>query len=85
MTAMELTACRVLEDPIFSALVEGYVVSFMEFYERGLGTPSHQFLHSLLEHYDLELHSLTPSAVLHIAAFMTLCEAYLGIDPEFVV
>jgi hypothetical protein len=26
---------------------------------------------------------MTPSGVLHIAAFMTLCEAYLGIDAEF--
>jgi hypothetical protein len=35
--------------------------------------------------YGLELHHLTPSGggVLHIAAFVTLCEAYLGIDPEF--
>jgi hypothetical protein len=24
-----------------------------------------------------------PSGVLHIAAFMTLCEAYLDVDPEF--
>jgi hypothetical protein len=45
--------------------------------------PLHWFLHLLLWHYDLELHHLTPSGVLHIVAFMTLCEAYLGIDPEF--
>jgi hypothetical protein len=37
----------------------------------------------LLQHYGLELHHLTLSGVLHIAAFVTLCEAYLGIDPEF--
>jgi hypothetical protein len=41
------------------------------------------FLHSLLQYYGLELHNLTPSGVLHIAAFVSLCEAYLGIDPEF--
>jgi hypothetical protein len=44
--------------------------------------PPHRFLHSLLRYYSLELHHLTPLGVLHIAAFMTLCEAYLGIDPE---
>jgi hypothetical protein len=43
----------------------------------------HRFFHSLLQHYGLELHNLTPSRVLHIAVFVTLCEAYLGIDPEF--
>jgi hypothetical protein len=36
----------------------------------------------LLRYYDLELHHQTPLGVLHIAAFVTLREAYLGIDPE---
>jgi hypothetical protein len=34
---------------------------------------------------DLTCHytgSLAPSGVLHIVTFVTLCEAYLGIDPE---
>jgi hypothetical protein len=35
-----------------------------------------------LWYYGLELHHLTPLGVLHIAAFMNLCEAYLGIYPE---
>jgi hypothetical protein len=30
----------------------------------------------------LELHHLTPSKVLHIAFFVTLCEPYLGVDPD---
>jgi hypothetical protein len=55
----------------------------VEFYERGLDTPSHQFLHSLLQYYGLVMHILIPSRILHIAAFMTLCEAYLGVDSEF--
>jgi hypothetical protein len=45
--------------------------------------PLHWFLCSLLHHYVLELHNLTPSWILHIATFMTLCEAYMGIDPHF--
>jgi hypothetical protein len=32
------------------------------------------------QYYGLEIHHLTPSGVLHITAFVTLCEAYLGID-----
>jgi hypothetical protein len=58
-------------------------VSFMAFYERGFGMPLHWFLRSLLRYYGLELHHLTPSGVLHIATFVTLCEAYLGFDPNF--
>jgi hypothetical protein len=37
----------------------------------------------LLLHYGLELHNLTPSGIMHIAAFVTLCEAYMGIDSFF--
>jgi hypothetical protein len=36
--------------------------------------PSQQFLHLL--------HYLTPLGILHIAAFMTLCEAYMWIEPH---
>jgi hypothetical protein len=75
MTAMELAASRVLEDPAFPAPAEGYMVYFVAFYEWGFGTPSYWFLRSLLQYYGLELHNLTNSVVLHIAAFMTLCEA----------
>jgi hypothetical protein len=57
-------------------------MSFMAFYEWGFDMPSHRFLRSLLQYYGLELDNLTRSRVLHIAAFMTLCEAYMGVDPE---
>jgi hypothetical protein len=59
------------------------MVTFVGYYERGFGAPTHQFLHSLLRHYDMELHNLTPSGVLHIVNFVTLCEACMGIDPHF--
>jgi hypothetical protein len=45
--------------------------------------PLHQFLHLLLQFYGLELHHLTPSGILHIATFVALCEAYMGIEPHF--
>jgi hypothetical protein len=34
------------------------------------------------QYYGLKLHHLTPSNVLHIAIVITLCEAYLGVDPN---
>jgi hypothetical protein len=82
MAAVELEACHVPEDPTFPAPVEGYMVSFVAFYVRGFSMPLHWFLRSLLRYYGVELHHLTPSGVLCIMAFMTLCEAYLGINPE---
>jgi hypothetical protein len=47
------------------------------------GMPSHRFLCSLLQFYGLELHHLTPSGILHMVTFVTLCKAYMGIEPHF--
>ena len=37
----------------------------------------------LLNYYKVELQHLTPNGVQHIAAFVTLCEGFLGIIPHF--
>jgi hypothetical protein len=37
----------------------------------------------LLQFYGLELQQLTPSGILHTMTFVTLCEAYKGIEPYF--
>ena len=62
---------------------EGYVVSFAIFHERGFGVPAHRFLRGLLDYYEVELQHLTPNGVQHMAAFVALCEGFLGIDPHF--
>jgi hypothetical protein len=41
MEVAELEACRVQEDHAFPAPTEGYMVSFVVFYERGFGMPLH--------------------------------------------
>jgi hypothetical protein len=82
MSTAELEACQVPNDPAIPALVEGYVVSFMAFHERGFDVPPHPFLRLLLWYYGLELHHPTPFGVLRIAIFIILCEAYLGVDPD---
>jgi hypothetical protein len=83
MTARELVTCHAPEDPASPTSVEGSVVAFTTFYERGSSVPSHQFLHSLLQYCGLELHNLTPLGILHITTFVTLCEAFIGINPHF--
>jgi hypothetical protein len=83
MTVVELVTYCVPEDPASPAPAEGYVVTFAAFYERGFGVPSHRFLCSLLKYYGLELHHLTPLGMLHIATFVMMCEALIGIDPHF--
>jgi hypothetical protein len=83
MTVAELAIYCVPVDPMSPVPVRGYVVACLVFYERGFGMPSHRFLRLLLSFHDLELHHLTPSGILHIAAFVTLCEAYMGVKPHF--
>jgi hypothetical protein len=83
MIAAKLATCRVPEDPTSHVPTGGYVVACTAFYERGFGVPSHRFLRSLLQFYGLELYHMTRSGILHMAAFMTLCEAYMGIEPHF--
>jgi hypothetical protein len=83
LTTAELATCSVPEDPASPTPAGGYVVACMMFYEQGFGVPSHRFLHSLLRSYGLELHHLTPSGNVHMAAFMTLYKAYIWIEPHF--
>jgi hypothetical protein len=83
MMAEELAAYLVPVDPAFSVLTGGYVVACMTFYERGFGMPSHRFLRSLLQSYGLELYHLTPSRIMHMVAFMTLCGVFIGIEHHF--
>jgi hypothetical protein len=80
---VELAACRMPEDSASPMLAGGYIVTCVVFYEWGFDVPSHWFLHFQLQFYGLELHHLIPSRILHIAVFMTLCEAYMGIEPHF--
>jgi hypothetical protein len=85
MIAVELAIYRVPEDPASPALAGrgGYIMACMAFYERGFGMPPDQFLLSLLWSYDLQLHQLTPSGILHMVDIVTLSEAYIGIEPHF--
>ena len=60
-----------------------YVMSFAHLYERGFAIPAHQFLRGLLDYYQVELQHLNPNGIQHIAAFVALCEGFLGISPHF--
>ena len=57
-------------------------VSFLAFHERGLGYPAHWFLRGLLNEWGLELQHLNLTGVLHIAGFVIVCEAFLGMEPH---
>ncbi|KAK1617184.1 hypothetical protein QYE76_022701 [Lolium multiflorum] len=56
---------------------------FSAFLFRGLSLPAHEFLRSLLYFYGIQLWQLTPNSILHLSIFVTVCEAFLGIDPHW--
>ena len=59
------------------------IVLFKTFVERGLAVPACDFLRGLLFFWGVQLHHLTLDSILHIAIFVQLCEAFLGIHPHF--
>ncbi|KAK1663286.1 hypothetical protein QYE76_051445 [Lolium multiflorum] len=62
-----------------------YRVSFVDHLIRSLSAPIHPFLWGLLFVYGLQLHHLTPNSILHISIFITLCESFLGVQPNWVL
>ncbi|KAK1682233.1 hypothetical protein QYE76_043081 [Lolium multiflorum] len=60
-----------------------YRVSFVDHLIRGLSAPIHDFLRGLLFVYGLQLHHFTPNSILHISIFITLCECFLGVQPNW--
>lgn len=53
------------------------------FIHHGLSLPLSAFTRGVLTHYGLQVHHLTPSGVLHLSCFVTLCECFLGVLPHF--
>ena len=50
------------EEDVPSSL-DGYVISFVRFHERGFATPAHKFLRGLLHYYQIELQHLNPNGI----------------------
>jgi hypothetical protein len=59
------------------------IVVFSSFFQQGLGLPACDFLRGLLQRYQIELVHLNPNSILQIIIFVHLCEAFLGIPPNF--
>jgi hypothetical protein len=57
-------------------------VSFTDFHKRGFRVSASNFLHGFLHEHRVHLHHLPPNAVLQLAGFVVMCEAFLGIIPN---
>ncbi|KAE8816537.1 hypothetical protein D1007_05869 [Hordeum vulgare] len=64
------------------APVEGEVVVFVEHFYRGFGQPASSFFVEWLQFFGLQPHHLAPNAILQLAAFVVLCEGFVGIAPR---
>jgi hypothetical protein len=58
---------------------------FTRFAERGLSLPASDFFKGLLEYYAIEYLNLNPNSIFHTFVFVHFCEAFLGINPHWVL
>ena len=79
----EVIGWRAADGEAFPTANTGEIVVFESFFYRGFSDPTSRFFRGLLHFYKIELVHLNPNSILHIAAFIHLCEAYLGIGPHF--
>jgi hypothetical protein len=59
------------------------IVVFSSFFQQEFGLLTYDFFRGLLDHYKFKLVHLNPNFVLQIAIFIHLCEAFVGIPPNF--
>jgi hypothetical protein len=59
------------------------IMVFTSFFQYRFGLLVCDFIRDLLDQYRIELIHLNPNSILQIIVFVHLCEAYLGIAPNF--
>jgi hypothetical protein len=59
------------------------IIVFSSFFQHRFGLHACDFLRGLLNHYKIELVHLNPNSILQIVVFVHLCEAFIGIPPNF--
>ncbi|KAE8813261.1 hypothetical protein D1007_09654 [Hordeum vulgare] len=60
----------------------GKVVVFAEHFARGFWLPASAFFSTFVTHFGLQAHHLAANTVLQLAAYVILCEGFLGIEPR---
>ncbi|KAE8770067.1 hypothetical protein D1007_58256 [Hordeum vulgare] len=78
----DLVAARVPGAEAAPTPRKGEVVVFEEHFYRGFGLPASDFFSRFLTFFGLQPHHLAPNAVLQLAAFVVVCEGFIGIEPR---
>src|SRR5438105_8813276 len=79
----EIIGWRAADREAFPTANTGEVVVFESFFYRGFSLPTSRFFRGILRFYEIELVNLNPNSILHISAFVHLCEGFLGVRPYF--
>ncbi|KAE8821858.1 hypothetical protein D1007_00049 [Hordeum vulgare] len=80
LTSEELDIVRLLDTEGSPTPRAGKVVVFKEHFFHRFGLPANDFFLRFLVHFGLQPHHLAWNAVLQLAAFLTLCEGFVGIE-----
>ncbi|KAE8805534.1 hypothetical protein D1007_18464 [Hordeum vulgare] len=77
-----LVTVRIPEAETSQKLQEGEMVVFDDHFYKGFGLPASTFFSNWLTFFCLQPHHLAPNAILLLAAFVVLCEGFLGVEPR---
>jgi hypothetical protein len=78
----DLVSCRPACGERVPAPQLGEAVVFYDHFLRGFALPTSDFLRQFLDHFHLQPHHIGANAMMTLAAFAALCEAYLGFWPN---
>ena len=63
--------------------LDGECVLLATHIDRGFSLPPHPFFRSFLNFFGAQLHHFTPNSIVYLAAFISLCENFLGCRPHW--
>jgi hypothetical protein len=72
-------------DPYPMEKSEDEILMFARFAERGLALPASDFFKGLMGYYGIEYLNLNPNGIFHTTVFVHFCEAFLGINPHWIL
>jgi hypothetical protein len=78
----DLVGCRPAGSERVPSPEPGETVVFYDHFPWGFALPASSFLCQFLDHFHLQPHHIGANAMMTLAAFAALCEAYLGIWPN---
>jgi hypothetical protein len=82
LPSMDLVGCRPAGGERVPDPQPGETVVFYDHFPRGFALPASNFLRQFMDHFHLQPHHIGANAMMTLAAFAALCEAYLGIWPN---